>query len=111
MGVITHVLSLSGDGWNLRFMCADFGRRTFFMEEQMRKKITNEKIGETIGLMAEKIRSDMDLDFRIAYGQMGISENELVETFDEEQLKLYTAFCQKRKIFFDLASEMYQRKI
>ena len=76
----------------------------------MKKKITNEEVGKVIGELADKIRSDMDYDFRVAYGQMGVAENDLVSTFNENQLKLYKDFCEKREAFFSIASEIYQRK-
>ena len=77
----------------------------------MKKKITNEEVGKVIGELADKIRSEMDFDFRVAYGQMGIAENDLVDTFDEKQKKLYKDFCEKRETFYNLAKEMYERKI
>jgi hypothetical protein len=77
----------------------------------MKKKITNEEVGKVIGELADKIRSEMDFDFRVAYGQMGIAENDLVDTFDENQKKLYKDFCEKRETFYNLAKEMYERKI
>ena len=51
--------------------------------------MTTEEVGKVIGELADKIRSEMDFDFRVAYGQMGIAENDLVDTFDENQKKLY----------------------
>ena len=77
----------------------------------MKKKITNEEVGKVLGELADKIRSEMDFDFRVAYGQMGIAENDLVDTFDENQKKLYKDFCEKRETFYNLAKEMYERKI
>ncbi len=77
----------------------------------MKKKVTNEEVGLVLGKLADKIRSEMDYDFRVAYGQMGLAENELVSTFDEKQKELYNDFCQKREAFYDIASEIYKRKI
>ena len=76
----------------------------------MRKKVTNEEVSKVIGEMAEKIRSEMDYDFRVAYGQMGIAENDLVASLNEEQRVLYDDFCQKREAFYNIASEIYKRK-
>ena len=76
----------------------------------MRKKVTNEEVGKVIGEMAEKIRSEMDYDFRVAYGQMGIAENDLVASLSKEQRVLYDDFCQKRETFYNIASEIYIRK-
>ncbi len=36
----------------------------------MKKKITNEEIGEAIGKIADKIRSDMNYEFRVSQSQM-----------------------------------------
>ena len=76
----------------------------------MKKKITNEDIGEFIGKLADQVRSDMDFDFRVAYGQMGLAETDLVHTLDEKQRELYKEFCKKREEFYNIARELYQRK-
>ena len=76
----------------------------------MKKKITEEDVGFFLGKIAEKIRSDMDYDFRVAQGQMHIAENDLVDSFNEEQKKLYDNFREKRQDFYDIAKELYQRK-
>ena len=76
----------------------------------MKKKFTDEEIGQVIGKMAEKIRSDMDYDFRVAQSQMWIAENDLVDSLDEKQHALYRDFVEKRQYFFDLAKELYVRK-
>ena len=94
------------------FWCADFGWRTFFIykEKKMKKKLTEEEIGQAIGKLAEKIRDDLDYDFRVASGQMWLAENELTQTFDAKQIALYEDFCEKRERYFALAKELYQRK-
>lgn len=76
----------------------------------MRKKVTNDDVAKAIGEMAEQIRSEMDFELRVAEGQMGLAETDLVYTFNDEQKKLYEDFCQKRKIFYAIASQVYQRK-
>ena len=76
----------------------------------MKKKVTNEQVGEIIGKMAEQIRSDMDYDFRVAQSQMWLAEKDLVDTFDDEQKALYKDFCEKRDTFYNIASELYKRK-
>lgn len=81
-----------------------------YMEDIMKKKITNEEIGNAIGKMAEKIRDEMDYDFRVAQSQMWIAENDLVESLDEKQRKLYDDFYKKREKFYYIASELYKRK-
>ncbi len=76
----------------------------------MKKKVTNEEAGEIIGKIAEKIRSDMDYEFRVAQSQMWIAENDLVDTLDEKQQEAYKDYAEKRDAFFQIAGELYQRK-
>ena len=59
----------------------------------MKKKFTNEEIGQIIGKIAEKIREEMDYDFRVAESQMQLAEKELAESLNDEQLKLYNDYC------------------
>ena len=75
----------------------------------MKKKFTNEEIGQIIGKIAEKIREEMDYDFRVAKSQMQLAEKELAESLNDEQLKLYNDYCEKRKTFYEIASEIYQK--
>ena len=77
----------------------------------MKKKITDEDVGFFLGKVAEKIRSDMDLEFRLARSRMGIAENDLINSLNEEQKKLYDEFREKREEYYALASELYERKI
>lgn len=79
------------------------------MFRRKKKKITDEEVGIALRNMAEKIRSDMDFDFRVAYGQMGLAENDLVETLTDEQLVLYKIFKEKREEFNKIAAALYQR--
>lgn len=76
----------------------------------MKKKITNEKVEEIMGAVADKIRSDMDYEFRVAQSQMWIAENDLVDALDEKQQSLYKEYADKREEFFRIAKELYQRK-
>lgn len=76
----------------------------------MKKKVTNEEVGQVIGEMAEKIRSDMDYEFRVAQSQMWIAENDLVDALDEKQHDAYRNYAEKREAFFKIAGELYQRK-
>ena len=76
----------------------------------MKKKITNKEVGQIIGKLAEKIRNEINEDFRVAYSQMGIAEQNLVETFDEKQMALYKDFCEKREDFYLIAQDVYKRK-
>ena len=77
----------------------------------MKKKITDEEIGEVIGKLADQIRSEMDYDFRVAQSQMWIAEKDFIDTLDENQVVLYNKYVEKRKVVHDLVSEMYVKKI
>ncbi|MBO5240007.1 MAG: hypothetical protein J6B56_01115 [Clostridia bacterium] len=76
----------------------------------MKKKFTNEEVGEAIGKIAEKVRDDMDYAFRVAQSQMWIAENDLVDALTEDQHELYRVFNEKREDFYKIAKELYQRK-
>ena len=76
----------------------------------MKNKVTNEEVGQAIGEMAEKIRSDLDYEFRVAESQMWIAENDLVDSLNETQQELYKDYSEKRNAFFRLAKELYERK-
>ena len=76
----------------------------------MKKKVTNEEVGEAIGKIAEKIRDDMDYEFRVAQSQMWIAENDLVDALTEDQHELYRDYNEKRNHFFKIAKELYERK-
>lgn len=76
----------------------------------MKKKVTNDEVGEILGKMAEKVRDDMDYAFRVAQSQMWIAENDLVDALTEDQHELYRVFNEKREDFYKIAKELYQRK-
>ncbi len=76
----------------------------------MKKKVTDEEIGQIMGKIAEKIRSDMDYEFRVAQSQMWIAENDLVNALDEDQREVYNDYAKKRETFFKIAQELYTRK-
>ncbi len=77
----------------------------------MRKKVTNDDIGQAIGKIAEKIRDNMDYQFRVAQSQMWIAENDLIDSLEtDEQKKLYLDFAEKKNEFFRIAKEIYERK-
>lgn len=54
----------------------------------MKKKVTEEEVGQIIGKIAEKIRDDLDYEFRVAQSQMWIAENDLIDALDETQHEL-----------------------
>ena len=76
----------------------------------MKEKVTNEMVGELIGKTAEDIRMEMDKDFRIVYSQMRLAENDLVGSLNAEQLKLYIDYKERKEAFYQIASELYERK-
>ena len=76
----------------------------------MKKKVTNEEVEKLLSETAEKIRSNMDYEFRVAQSQMWIAENDLVDALDEKQHGLYKDYAEKRETFFKIAKELYQRK-
>ncbi|MBE5745283.1 MAG: hypothetical protein E7355_04000 [Clostridiales bacterium] len=76
----------------------------------MKKKITNDDVVEMMGVVAEKIRDDMDYEFRVAQSQMCIAENDLIDALDEKQQALYKDYRDKREQFYKIAKELYQRK-
>ena len=61
----------------------------------MKKKVTDEEIGQIMGKIAEKIRSDMDYEFRVAQSQMWIAENDLVNALDEDQREVYKDYAKR----------------
>lgn len=116
MGVFTHFhLVYVPSKRSLRFGCANFGWCTFlfitkFLGGFMKKKITNEEVGEMFAKMAQDVRDYMDYELRVAESQMWIAENDLVDALQESQHQLYRDYAEKRNHFFKLAKEIYVRK-
>ena len=77
----------------------------------MKNKVTNEEVGQAIGEMAEKIRSDMDYEFRVAESQMWIAENDLVDSLNETQHELYKDYSEKRNAFFQARKRAVRKKV
>ena len=76
----------------------------------MKKKIAKEEVGKIMGEIADKIRRDMDYEFRVAQSQMCMAENDLVDALHENQYDLYRDYAEKRNAFFRIAEELYERK-
>ena len=76
----------------------------------MRKKVTENEVAKLIDAVAQKVREEMDFDYRVAESQMGIAEQQLYRSLNDQQKELYNDFVKKRKQFYDIASEMYERK-
>ena len=71
----------------------------------MRKKVTNEDVANAIQKMALELRNEIYCDLNDVEYNMQEVEKKLVKTFTEEQLEIYREFCQKRKEFYNLASQ------
>ena len=65
----------------------------------MTKKITDDKVGQFIGKLANEYRSDAERDFRITRNQMLFAEKELINSLDAKQTELYYDFYKKEKLF------------
>ena len=76
----------------------------------MKKKITNEQVEQFIKKLAQDLRDEMDYDFRVAQGQMWLAENDLINSLDQNQLKLHQIYRERREDFYKIANELYQRK-
>ena len=74
------------------------------------KRITNDEVAMALGKMADRIRRDMDYDFRVARSQMWIAEKDLIDSLNDEQRTLYDDYRCKRDEFYRIAGEIYQRK-
>ena len=105
-------ISLCDNNLEVAFFCASLGWRIFLSkgERSMKKKVTEKEVGKVLGELAEQVRGELDLEFRVAQGQMWLAENDLVDTLDEKQKELYKIYCEKREAFYQVASEIYKRK-
>jgi hypothetical protein len=95
---------------NAFFGALPVGNALFLQGETMRKKITNEQIGKCVSELADKVRSEMDLEFRVKQGQVWQAEKALVESLNPEQLALYNDYSEKLDAFYAIAEELYIRR-
>ena len=77
----------------------------------MERRLTDEEIGKAIGVLAEKVKLEMDFELKVAKSEMMYAENELFLSLNEEQKKLFDIYRKRKEIFFDIAEQMYKRKI
>ena len=77
----------------------------------MERRLTDEEIGKAIGVLAEKVKLEMDFELKVAKSEMMFAENELFLSLNEEQKKLFDIYRKRKEIFFDIAEQMYKRKI
>lgn len=76
----------------------------------MKKKITNEEVGNIIGTIANKIRNDLDDELRIATSHLIWAEHQLIITFDEKQKSLFNEYLEKQEKVLKIKSEMAKIK-
>ena len=76
----------------------------------MRKKVTEVEVAKLIDAVAQKVREEMDFDYRVAESQMGIAEQHLYNSLNDQQKELYKDFVKKREQFYAIAREMYKRQ-
>ena len=76
----------------------------------MKKKITNEEVGNIIRTIANKICNDLDDELRIATSHLIWAENQLVITFDEKQKSLFNEYLEKQEKVLKIKSEMAKIK-
>ena len=77
----------------------------------MERRLTDEEIGKAIGALAEKVKLEMDFELKVAKSEMLFAENELFLSLNEEQKKLFDIYRKRKEIFFDIAEQMYKRKV
>lgn len=71
-------------------------------------KITNEKIGEFIGNLADDIKREIDFCLRVAKSNMERAEKELTDTFTNEQKELYKQYQLASLEYQDTLVEIYK---
>lgn len=92
------------------FWCADFvGALFYFLEVIMKRKATNEDVKQFIKKIADEINSEFDLAVRVAQSKMLRAENELNQTFTDEQKKLYQEYLLARQELNDLWVSRYKK--
>ena len=75
----------------------------------MKRKATNEDVKQFIKKIADEINSEFDLAVRVAQSKMLRAENELNQTFTDEQKKLYQEYLLARQELNDLWVSRYKK--
>ncbi|MBE5750025.1 MAG: hypothetical protein E7346_04075 [Clostridiales bacterium] len=75
----------------------------------MKKKATNEDVKQFIKKIVDEINSEFDLAVRVAQSKMLRAENELNQTFTDEQKKLYQEYLLARQELNDLWVSRYKK--
>ena len=71
----------------------------------MKKKVTNEQVGQFIGDIVEivnKEREEEKKEYNLARCQMFYAESVLVNSLTQDQLELHKIYREKRDSFFNL---------
>ena len=63
----------------------------------MKKRITNENVGELIGKIATQIREELDRELSVATSHLIWAEHQLTETFDENQKELFKEYLENQE--------------
>lgn len=77
----------------------------------MTKKKTEKKdMRDILRQILDDYHKQMNENFVTAQNQMSTAENDLADTFNEKQKELYNTYCVKRKEFYQIAEEIYERR-
>lgn len=71
----------------------------------MKRKVTEDEIAIFLQKCADQIKSEMDFDLRVAESRMHHSKKDLMETFDENQKKLYKQYIIDKHAYYRLIEE------
>jgi hypothetical protein len=75
----------------------------------MKKKLNKNEMREFIARMIYKDKRKLNENFSVAQSEMELTENNLAQTFNKKQRVLYDDFCKKRELFYNAASELYEK--
>lgn len=77
----------------------------------MIKKLSNKDIGKVIGELAEKVRDEMNFELMQAKAEVMFAENDLYQSLNKEQIELFNDYIEKKNVYYDIAKQMYVKKI
>ena len=102
------VLQLVGDAF---FGALPIGSAFFITKEIIMFEKDTKLVEDFLTEVTEQIFEDVGKRYIVAEALMNLAEDNLANTFNEEQMKLYKEFNQKRKNFYEVAEEVYDKKI
>ena len=73
----------------------------------MKKNVLDEHIAEFIKQCADEVRSQLDYQVNVAKSHMARTEQELIDTFTDEQKFLYNEYLSARQRYYDAVSNRY----